>query len=96
MVKMKIDFGFLNEKTPVQCRNKPVFVIALIGTSDGQQISFLRIRYFKCLSHHYQQLLTYINSVQKLERMAPVNATALLTSPSQLIECYVMCDDLGQ
>ncbi|THV90660.1 P-loop containing nucleoside triphosphate hydrolase protein [Aureobasidium pullulans] len=52
-VKLKIDLGFLNQKTPVYYRTKPVFVIVL-----------------------------------KLERINPINATAYLTSPTQLIECY--------
>ncbi|KAI5205853.1 P-loop containing nucleoside triphosphate hydrolase protein [Aureobasidium subglaciale] len=77
VVKLKIDFGFLNEKTPTQYRNKPVFVIVLLGTSDGQMMSFFRL------------------SAQKLERINPINTTAYLTSPTQLIECYVMCDELA-
>ncbi|KAG9952775.1 P-loop containing nucleoside triphosphate hydrolase protein, partial [Aureobasidium melanogenum] len=42
-VKLKIDFGFLNDKTPIHYRNKPVFVIVLLGTSDGYRIDFFRL-----------------------------------------------------
>ena len=44
-VKVKIDFGFLNDKTPVSYRNKPVVVIVLLGTSDGHRLNFFRLRY---------------------------------------------------
>ncbi|KAI4723607.1 P-loop containing nucleoside triphosphate hydrolase protein [Aureobasidium sp. EXF-10727] len=76
-VKLKIDIGFLNEKTPVHYRNKPVFVIILLGTSDGKRIKFFRL------------------SAAKLQNINPITETAYLTSPSQLIECYGMIDDLA-
>lgn len=36
------------------------------------------------------------NSAAKLQNINPITETAYLTSSTQLIECYVMCDDLGQ
>ncbi|KAG9892578.1 P-loop containing nucleoside triphosphate hydrolase protein, partial [Aureobasidium melanogenum] len=76
-VKLKIDVGFLNDKTPIHYRNKPVFVIVLLGTSDGNRIEFFRI------------------SASKLQNINPITQTAYLTSPTQLLEAYVMCDDLA-
>ncbi|KAH0342210.1 P-loop containing nucleoside triphosphate hydrolase protein, partial [Aureobasidium melanogenum] len=76
-VKLKIDVGFLNDKTPIHYRNKPVFVIVLLGTSDGHRIEFFRI------------------SASKLQNINPITKTAYLTSPTQLLEAYVMCDDLA-
>ncbi|KAK6006025.1 hypothetical protein QM012_006435 [Aureobasidium pullulans] len=76
-VKLKIDFGFLNNKTPVHYRNKPVFVIILLGTSDGHRIEFFRL------------------SAAKLQNVSPITKTAYLTNPFQLVECYVMIDDLA-
>jgi hypothetical protein len=46
-VKLQIEFGFLNDKFPTYYRNKPVFVIVLLGTSDGQKINFFRLRYME-------------------------------------------------
>ncbi|KAI4841945.1 P-loop containing nucleoside triphosphate hydrolase protein [Aureobasidium sp. EXF-8846] len=76
-VKLQIEFGFLNDKFPTLYRNKPVFVIVLLGTSDGQKINFFRL------------------SAAKLQNINPITETAYLTSSTQLIECYVMCDDLA-
>ncbi|KAI5268938.1 P-loop containing nucleoside triphosphate hydrolase protein [Aureobasidium subglaciale] len=95
VVKLKIDFGFLNKKTPTQYRNKPVFVIVLLGTSDGEMMSFLRLRYAQEQPARRDKTSNAVNSAKKLERINPINTTAYLTSPTQLIECYVMCDELA-
>jgi ATP-dependent DNA helicase HFM1/MER3 len=92
---VQIDFGFLNDKPPVHYQNKPVFVIILLGTSDGHKINFFRLRYVKdpvVRSNGTNRS----NSAAKLQNINPINEIAYLTSSTQLIECYVMCDDLGQ
>ena len=94
-MKVKIDFGFLNDKTPERYRNKPVFVIVLLGTSDGHRINFFRLRYADHPLGNDNEANDG-NSAAKLQNINPITETAYLTSSAQLIECYVMCDDLGQ
>jgi hypothetical protein len=70
-------------------------VIVLLGTSDGHKINFFRLRYVKdpvVPSNGTDRS----NSAAKLQNINPITETAYLTSSTQLIECYVMCDDLGQ
>lgn len=41
-IKIKADVGFINEKTPLFFRRKPVYVCFLAETSDGKMIDFRR------------------------------------------------------
>jgi hypothetical protein len=70
-------------------------VIILLGTSDGHKINFFRLRYAKdpVVSSNGTNRA---NSAAKLQNINPITEIAYLTSSTQLIECYVMCDDLGQ
>jgi len=70
-------------------------VIVLLGTSDGRRVNFFRLRYAKDLLV-CDNVVNRSNSAAKLQNINPITETTYLTSSSQLIECYVMCDDLGQ
>lgn len=90
------DIGFINKDVPVYYRGKPVFVIMLAEISDGRKVSFCRIR---CVDHPEESRPPHTNillSAQKLAKASPIRFSAALTSAMQSVNCYVMCDELGQ
>lgn len=54
MVNLVVEVSFLNDKAPTFYLRKPVFVIILAETSDGQLLNFCRIRY---VSHGWHSSL---------------------------------------
>ncbi|KAF2029547.1 hypothetical protein EK21DRAFT_67420 [Setomelanomma holmii] len=81
-IQVKADIGFNNEKPPQCFAGKPVYVCVLAETSDGRKIHFARIRYDA-------------RSGMKLGPGQSLIFPALLTSVDQCINCYVMCDSIG-
>jgi len=45
ILNLVVELGYLNERPPVFYKDKPVYVIVLVETSDGQALHFCRIRY---------------------------------------------------
>lgn len=92
-IEIKADIGFLNEQPPQRFNNKLIYVCLLVDTSDGRKIHFARIRYvvMMCVSH----FTNFYCSGLKLGSGQSIAIPALLTSPEQSINCYVMCDGIG-
>ena len=93
-IKVKISFGFLNEKPVSRYRGKVIIVSLLVDTSDGRIAHFARIRcvFFSPL---VDLLLTYPRSGQMLGKGQDVVTKVLIMRPDQTIHCYAMCDEIG-
>lgn len=82
----------MNEQPPQRFNNKIIYICLLVETSDGRKIHFARIRYGenRC---NCTRLSSFSGS--KLGSGQNIDVPALLTSPDQIVNCYVMCDGIG-
>ena len=92
-IKLKLECGFINDKVPIFFNKKPIYICLLTERSDGHLIDFRRIRYANL--SHLEPLLTF-DSAKKLNNGQDVLLTAAMTSHTQYIICYVMCEEIGR
>jgi ATP-dependent DNA helicase HFM1/MER3 len=94
-IQLKADVGFVNEKIPSRFSGRSIYVCVLVETSDGRIVHFARIR---CVTRDVflsYAILTH-TSGPKLGAGQSIVFPALLTSPDQSINCYIMCDGIGE
>lgn len=92
-VQVHADIGFMNEKPPVHFGKKPVYVCMLAETSDGRKIHFART---KSVLRILPIQSANGNSGYKLGVGQMLTFSALLTSSEQRINCYLMCEGIGE
>lgn len=93
-MKLKAEIGFVNAVPPTFFQKKPVYMCLLAETSDGYKIHFCRIRYV--LREDIRGDILTPGSAKKVGIGQSVLFSAQLTEATQLINCFVMCDDIGK
>jgi ATP-dependent DNA helicase HFM1/MER3 len=85
----------VNEIVPPRFSGRSIYVCILVETSDGRIVHFARIRCVTRFSFLSYAMLTH-TSGSKLGAGQSIVFPAHLTSPDQSINCYIMCDGIGE
>jgi ATP-dependent DNA helicase HFM1/MER3 len=86
------EVAFMNDRPPETFKYRPVFVVFLAETSDGQLIHFARFRLVSIGDEG-----SYVDTIssKKLGTSHELRFFAYLTSSTQSILCHAMCDEFG-